>query len=142
MKSVRFAVAAAAFLAVPAFAQPPASGATPPPPPAMPGFPLTRTTAQQMVQQRFAARDANHDGYMTNDELGGAAARIIGRLDSDHDGRVSQAEAEARTLADFDAADADHNGIVTEAESAATMSPPAPAATPPATPATPQPQGN
>lgn len=123
-------------IAIPAGAQPPA---TPPTTPPSYGLPITRASAQQQVQERFAARDANHDGFMSNDELGGNAAAIIERLDTDHDGKVSPAEAMARTMADFDGADANHDGTVTQAEADAIMAAqtPAPAAAAPA-----QPQGN
>ena len=135
--SLLLATLAAAFAAFPAGAQSPAATATPPP---SYGFPLSRASAQQQVQERFAARDANHDGFMSNDELGGNAAAIIARLDTDHDGKVSLAEAMAKTMADFDGADADHDGIVTQAEADAIMAQaPAPAA--PA-PVPTQPQGN
>jgi Ca2+-binding EF-hand superfamily protein len=135
MKPALFAFAAA-LAASPVAAQPPAATTTPPP---SYGFPITRASAQQQVQERFALRDANHDGFMANDELGGNAAAIIGRLDTDHDGKVSLAEAMAKTMADFEGADADHDGTVTQAEADAIMAQaPAPAAQ--AAPA--QPQGN
>ena len=127
MKPARLAAAMFASLAAPSVAQPPPTAAPP-----APSFPMTRAAAQQLVEQRFAMRDANRDRFLTNDELGGSAAQVIGRLDSDHDGRVSPAEASARTLADFDRADANHDGTVTEAEAMAMMTPP------PAPPAQPQ----
>jgi hypothetical protein len=135
MKSFFVVAALVALSSVPALAQPAAGGATPPP---ASGLPIARATVEQQVRDRFAMRDANHNGFMTNDELGGNAVAIIARLDSDHDGRVSLPEAMARTLADFDAVDTNHDGTVTQAEADAVMAAP-PAATPPA-PA--QPQGH
>ena len=98
------AAASAAFATAPLLAQP--AG----------GPPTTRAEMEQRIQQRFAARDANHDGFMTSDELGPNAAMVIEQLDTDHDGKISLAEATARTLADFDAADANHDGTLTDAE--------------------------
>ena len=103
--------------------------------------PSTRAEMQQSIQTRFAARDANHDGFLTPDELGENGAMMITRMDADHDGKISLAEASAAMLAMFDRADANHDGIVSpeerEAEMARMSQPapqPAPAPTPQPTP--------
>jgi Ca2+-binding EF-hand superfamily protein len=83
-----------------------------------PMAPMTRATVQARVQAQFARRDANHDGFLTADELavrgvpggqrtiivrrmgpGGAAPQAMGdagaafdRLDANHDGSISRAE--------------------------------------------------
>jgi len=62
MKTRILAAAAFAGLAsAPLPAQPAGTPANPP---------STRAEMQQSIQTRFAARDANHDGFLTPDELG------------------------------------------------------------------------
>ena len=103
--------------------------------------PSTRAEMQQSIQTRFAARDANHDGFLAPDELGENGAMMITRMDADHDGKISLAEATAASLARFDAADTNHDGVLSPEERAAAMAAmgqPAPAAQP-APQATPQP---
>jgi hypothetical protein len=140
MKSYIFAVLAVAGLsAFPLAAQPPAPAGGPP------HIPSTRAEMDQAIQQRFAARDANHDGFLTADELGERAPRALERLDADHDGKISAAESRNGQLALFDLADSNHDGTLSDAERQAAMaammsgaSPPPP---PPPAPA-PTPQGN
>ena len=81
--------------------------------------PSTRAEMQQSVQARFAARDANHDGFMTADELGPNGAATVARLDADHDGKVSLAEAMAGMLGLFDRVDTNHDGTISPEERAA-----------------------
>lgn len=127
-------LAAAAFAglaAAPLLAQPAGTPTTPP---------STRAEMEQSVQVRFATRDANHDGFLTADELGESAPMAIGRLDADHDGKISLAEASTAMLAMFDRTDANHDGIVSPEERAAAeaqMGQPAPE---PAPQPAPQPQ--
>jgi hypothetical protein len=81
---------------------------------------VTRAQLEQMNKERFAEMDANKDGFVTSEELGGErAALMIGRLDSDKDGKVTLPELNARMLASFDFADADKDGTLTPAERAA-----------------------
>jgi hypothetical protein len=91
--------------ATPAFAQTggESAGAAPP---------LTRAVVQQRLQAGFDSHDANHDGFLTADELGDNAAEAIAALDADHDGKVSPSELSSRTLAVFDAVDANHDGTL------------------------------
>jgi Ca2+-binding EF-hand superfamily protein len=131
-----FGAAIAALAAASASAQPAAPAA-----PAAPAQgPITRAQMEAGVQQRFAQMDANHDGFVTADEMVGAggdtqrAAAMMQRMDSNHDGKLSLAELTASRLAAFDAADTNHDGILTPEERAAAMArmqTPAPA---PATP--------
>jgi len=129
MKTRFLAAAAFAGLAfTPLLAQPAGAPASPP---------STRAEMQQSIQARFAARDANHDGFLTPDELGENGAMMIERLDADHDGKISLAEAIAASLARFDAADTNHDGTLSPEERAAAMAQmgqpqPAPAAIQPA----------
>jgi Ca2+-binding EF-hand superfamily protein len=111
MKIHLLSVALAALTASPALAQP----ASPDGPPA------TRAAIQQSIQQRFAARDANHDGFLTADELGENGATAIARMDNDHDGKISLAEASAIMLGMFDAADTNHDGTLSQDERTAAM---------------------
>ncbi|HEY0412377.1 MAG TPA: EF-hand domain-containing protein [Allosphingosinicella sp.] len=116
----KFALAAAALAALvsaPSFAQPPAGAGDAP-------GPVTRAEVEQMNKDRFAAMDANKDGFVTAAELGAAAgperaARMIERLDTDKDGKVSAAELSQRMLGMFDLADANHDGTLTPEEQAA-----------------------
>lgn len=79
----------------------------------------TRAAVQQRVEQRFALRDSNHDGFLASEELGDNAAMAIGQLDTDHDGKISLAEATTAMMAMFDGVDADHDGTISAAEQAA-----------------------
>lgn len=40
----------------------------------------------------FRRLDANHDGYLTSDEIDAFSARRFGRADADHDGRLTPEE--------------------------------------------------
>src|SRR5260221_10470566 len=69
-----------------------------------------RADVQAHVQRMFARLDANHDGFITKDEVDAAqsqfaakeqkradnfdGAKIFGRLDANHDGKITQAEYE------------------------------------------------
>jgi Ca2+-binding EF-hand superfamily protein len=89
----------------------------------------TREEAEQRAQMVFEQLDANHDGFITQDEIAtftkmmGDNPRIVGRVtkmfgdaDANHDGKVSAAEAKARVDAAFDAADANHDGTLSPEE--------------------------
>jgi Ca2+-binding EF-hand superfamily protein len=87
----------------------------------------TRTEMEQSMQQRFSSRDANHDGFLTSDELGEHGPMAIAQLDTDHDGKISLAEASTGMLGMFDRIDTNHDGTVSAEESAAAggqMAPP------------------
>jgi hypothetical protein len=123
-----FGAAIAALTAASVSAQPAAAPAQ---------GPMTRAQMQASVQQQFAQMDANHDGFITQDEMvaGGTdaqrAAAMMQRMDTDHDNKLSLAELSARRLAAFDAADTNHDGILSPEERAAAMArmqTPAPAA--------------
>src|SRR5690349_2445326 len=114
MKIHLLAALGVAALAAPLAAQPPEG----PPPGATEGrggfmrmrLPATRAEAERMSAERFAERDANHDGFLSADELGERGGRMLERQDSNQDGKISAAEANAGALAMFDRADTDHNG--------------------------------
>jgi Ca2+-binding EF-hand superfamily protein len=103
------------------------------------GPPSTRAEMEQSIQQRFATRDANHDGFLTTDELGANGPATIARLDADHDGKISLAEAHTVMMAMFDRADANHDGTISDDERAAAMAQAGQPAAQPAAQATPQP---
>ena len=108
---ILIAGAALASLSAVAFAQ----ASTAPPPPAAAGRghgmhrhqpgqqPVTRAALQTMLEQRFDAMDANHDGTLTPDERRAAFAQrrtqrrdaAFAKLDSNHDGSISRAEFDA-----------------------------------------------
>ena len=135
MKTHHLAVMAFAGLAAAPLLAQPAQAPSPP---------STRAEMEQSIQQRFAMRDANHDGFLTADELGPNGPMAIAQLDADHDGKISLAEASTAMLAMFDRADANHDGTVTPEERAAAMAQmgqPAPQAAPTPAPA-PQPTPN
>jgi len=125
MKSLILAGAVA--LAAPAYAQ--GAAAVAPPVSAAPAAPeapeaISRVSVQQTDKDRFAAMDANKDGFVTAAELGSAAgpeqaARIVARIDSNKDGKVSLAELDAMMLGMFDKADSNRDGMVTAQEQAA-----------------------
>lgn len=123
-----------------------------------PGAPsaMTRADAEARVRTMFETIDANHDGVLTQEELGafrdhmreqrniGDTARgqrprggrgmglgigpgMFEQADADHDGKLSQQELTAASLARFDAADANHNGTVTPEERQAMRASVAPA---------------
>ena len=84
---------------------------------------------QQRAGMIFGQLDANHDGFITQDEIDiftklmGDNPRMVGRVtkmftDSDvnHDGKLSADEAKAHADAAFDAADANHDGVLTPEE--------------------------
>ena len=84
-------------------------------------LPSTRAEVEQMVRDRFQQRDANHDGFLSGDELGERGAMLLERQDADHDGKISVAEATASALGQFDRADANHDGRIDDAERSAVM---------------------
>jgi len=138
-------IAGAAFAvlaATPVLAQPPAGGAGAPAVPGGPGGmmrgPQTRAEVQQMVQDRFARADANHDGFVTREELDAAMAaegrgaggrgpgrggrgNMFDRADANHDGKLTADELAAPFLARFDRVDANHDGTISPEEREAAM---------------------
>jgi Ca2+-binding EF-hand superfamily protein len=109
-----FLLAAAALLTLATFA--PAAAQTPAPATDASAHhmhmmqPVTRAAFLQRVQKHFARVDANHDGFVTQDELEASAqamrarmsqgmaqhaAKMFDRLDTNHDGVVTQAEFDA-----------------------------------------------
>jgi Ca2+-binding EF-hand superfamily protein len=121
-------VAAAALLSIPASAQVegPRAGR-------MAG-PMTRAAVQQMVEARFARADADHDGFVTREEVG---ARMAAGRDERQDRRGDRqargndtqgprgdmrgdrgprADRGERRAGLFDRLDADHNGSISRAE--------------------------
>ena len=89
----------------------------------------TKAEAEQRADMIFGQLDANHDGFITQDEIDtftkmmGDNPRMIGRVtkmfsesDANHDGKVSAAEARAHADAAFDAADLNHDGTLTPEE--------------------------
>ena len=99
-----------------------------------PDGPMTRDAYVAMQQERFAAMDANHDGFVTKEELAAQMAARMGdtppadrvdarfrMLDTDGDGKAGAAEAEAAATARFATLDADHDGTLTPEERRAGM---------------------
>jgi len=93
----------------------------------------TKADAEARAEMLFNRLDANHDGFVTQDEVDqfaktmatqmGGDTRLTDRItrgladaDIDHDGKISLAEAKANADRKFDAADANHDGIVTPEE--------------------------
>jgi EF hand domain-containing protein len=130
MKTMILAATAFAGLAAAPLLAQPAGAPTPP---------STRAEMEQSIQQRFAARDANHDGFLTADELGANGPAAIARLDADHDGKISLAEARTAMMAMFDRADTNHDGTISPEEREAAMAQTGQPAPQPAPAATPQP---
>jgi Ca2+-binding EF-hand superfamily protein len=108
------------LIAAPAFAQDA--------PRAMPSS-QTKAEAEERVQMVFEQLDANHDGFITQDEVDaftrmmgdnpritGRVVRMFGESDANHDGKVSAAEAKTRADAAFDAADSNHDGTLSPEE--------------------------
>jgi Ca2+-binding EF-hand superfamily protein len=104
-KLILAGTALAALLAVPALAQRGDEGRD------GPIAPRTRAQVEAAVQARFARADADHDGFVTREEVrarveaarpdreGGRDQRrgqMFDRLDADHDGSISRAEFDAR----------------------------------------------
>ena len=89
----------------------------------------TRDEAEQRAQMVFEQLDANHDGFVTQDEIDafikmmgdnprmtGRVTRMFGEADANHDGKVSVAEAKARVDTAFDAADTNHDSTLSPEE--------------------------
>ena len=117
MKFFLFAGAAFAMLAMPAYAQPPQGG------PGGMRMPQNRAEIQQMIQDRFAAADADRDGFVSPAELGGPGAGQGGRggnrfarIDANKDGKLSLGELSGQMLARFDRIDADRDGTISDKE--------------------------
>jgi hypothetical protein len=131
MKTIFLAGAALVAAAVsPAFAQPPQDG-----PAGASGrggmrLPESRAEVQQMIQERFATADADHDGFVTREEMegggnpgggqsgaaGGRRGNRFDRADANHDGKLSVEELSGPFLARFDRADANHDGTISPEE--------------------------
>ena len=121
----RLLLAAMSFvIALPAFAQDASD-----PPRGNRNAPQSREEAEQRAQMVFEQLDANHDGFVTQDEVDafsrlmgdnpritGRVTRMFGEADANHDGKVSAAEAKARADAAFDTADANHDGTLSPEE--------------------------
>lgn len=99
-------------------------------------IPETKAQSEQHTAEMQARMDADHDGYVTFEELRSsplgwasrklpaAAVQIADRVaraefdksDADHDGRLSLAEALAAADRNFVEADTDHDGLLTLGE--------------------------
>ena len=93
----------------------------------------TKADVEARAEMLFNRLDANHDGFITQDEVDqfaktmatqmGGDTRMTDRItrgladaDTDHDGKISLAEAKASADRKFEAADANHDGTVTPEE--------------------------
>ena len=101
----------------------------------------TRAEVIAKTQKHFAMMDANHDGFVTADEMqamggghqmgkhmghdggemggmhgGGMGARMLKLADANNDGRISLQELTAASLQRFDRADTNHDGQLTQEE--------------------------
>ena len=74
--------------------------------------PITRAAFLQKVQKHFAHLDANHDGFVTQDELEASAQAMRARMSQG----IAQHSAKI-----FDRLDANHDGVITKAEFDAAM---------------------
>jgi hypothetical protein len=119
----------AAAAASPVFAQPPQDGQAGATGRGGMRLPQSRAEVQQMIEQRFADADANHDGFVTQEEMqgaggpaggqggqGGRRAGMFERADANHDGKLSVEELSGPFLARFDRADANHDGTISPEE--------------------------
>lgn len=111
----------------------------------------TRADAEAKAAEVFRAMDADHDGFVTVEEVAAFIAAhspsardgavpppsamakdMIADADTDKDGRVSAEESKAAADHGFDEADTNHDGVVTPDERMAAMrgddAPPPPAA--------------
>lgn len=77
---------------------------------------ISRAEADGQASQRFDRLDANHDGFLTPDEMPGPGARMIGRADADHDGKLSRPEFLVQSGNRFDRIDANRDGQITADE--------------------------
>lgn len=116
MKRVFLSAVAAVALAgfAPALAQTVTAPAGPAPAahPVRTMKPISRAAFVQRVQKLFARLDANHDGFVTQDELQASAQAMHARMEQGAAQRGSKL---------FDRLDANHDGVVTEAEFNAAM---------------------
>jgi Ca2+-binding EF-hand superfamily protein len=116
LKMKIFLLSAAAAVSVAMLA--PASAQTADPAPGAPAHrvhtmqPVTRAVFLQRVQKHFARLDANHDGFVTQDEVEASAQAMRARM--------SQGMAQHAAKM-FDRLDANHDGVVTQAEFSAAM---------------------
>jgi Ca2+-binding EF-hand superfamily protein len=95
--------------------------------------PQTRADAEARAEMLFSRLDANHDGFVAQDEVdqfakamdaqtGGDTnltsriARRMAEADADHDGKITPVEAKASADRRFDAADTNHDGTITPEE--------------------------
>lgn len=78
---------------------------------------VSRADAAKHADERFAALDTNHDGFLSPEEIqAGGPGGGLRRADADGDGKISKAEFAAAQLRRFDMIDADHDGQLTKAE--------------------------
>jgi len=77
---------------------------------------ISRAEADAQARQRFDRLDANHDGFLTPDEMPGPGARMIGRADADHDGKLARPEFLVQSGNRFDRIDANRDGQITADE--------------------------
>jgi Ca2+-binding EF-hand superfamily protein len=103
--SVTALMAASAF--APATAQTAAPASQPPEHHMRVMQPVARAAFLQKVQKHFARLDANHDGFVTQDEFEASAQAMRARMTqamAQHAGKM------------FDRMDANHDGVITQAE--------------------------
>ncbi|WEJ99885.1 MAG: EF-hand domain-containing protein [Candidatus Sphingomonas phytovorans] len=82
---------------------------------------ISRAEFMARAEQRFAKLDANGDGQLSGDELGGRGGGRLMAADTNKDGKISKAEYMAQAAERFARLDANGDGKISPDEMKATM---------------------